>query len=196
MCCICDGRRVMSGSARTVLAAISLLPFCLTISSAQASTTPTNHAAISAEAHALDGDTIAVDMRLEGVDAFERNQLCEDRQGQCSACGQAARALLKRLLSQSGNGRGNRSIEIRFVQSTTYGRPVIRARANGRDIGLSLIAAGLAVPEPKYLSYDPARRSAYAAAFSKARAAKHGAFGGRWITPSSWRQGQRLECET
>jgi endonuclease YncB( thermonuclease family) len=65
-----------------------------------ASCSPSNAAedtSFSAKARALDGDTVATDFRLLGVDAFERHQLCE-RAGACWECGKAAQDLAARTL--------------------------------------------------------------------------------------------------
>ncbi len=55
----------------------------------------------AAEAIALDGDDIIIegqDYRLEGVDAFEANQICENLQGQVSPCGDQAKAALAAII--------------------------------------------------------------------------------------------------
>lgn len=151
-------------------------------------------ASLDVQAHALDGDTLSIDLRLLGVDAFEAHQLCRTGSGQCSACGEAARRHLKQLLFQDTNSRGRKTISIHFVATSSYGRPIITALSNGTDVGLSLIRAGLAVPETQYLANDNARAQNYLAAFAEAKAAKRGAHSGAWVMPSAWRKGQRLDC--
>jgi micrococcal nuclease len=149
---------------------------------------------LDVQAHALDGDTLSIDLRLLGVDAFEAHQLCRTGSGQCSACGEASRRHLKQLLFQDTNSRGRKTISIRFVATSSYGRPIITALSNGTDVGLSLIRAGLAVPATQYLTNDQTRAQRYLAAFAEAKAAKRGAHSGAWIMPSAWRKGQRLGC--
>jgi endonuclease YncB( thermonuclease family) len=141
----------------------------------------------NAKTRALDGDTLAVDFRLLGVDAFERRQLCE-RRGGCWQCGKAAQDLAAHLLR-------SKTAEIRLTPSTTYGRPVATVTVDGVDLGERLIRAGLAIPEAQYLRSDPRRAARYATAFSQAKAARAGALSGRWIEPSKWRRGERLQCE-
>lgn len=141
----------------------------------------------SAKSRALDGDTLAVDFRLLGVDAFERRQLCE-RRSACWQCGKAAQDFAASLLR-------SKTAKISLTPSTTYGRPVATVSVDGRDLGESLIRAGLAIPEAQYLRSDPRRGASYATAFSQAKAAKAGALAGRWIEPSKWRRGERLQCE-
>lgn len=130
----------------------------------------------NARARALDGDTIAVDFRLLGVDAFEHRQLCE-RRGACWKCGKAAQDYAANLLR-------SKTAEIRLTPSTTYGRPVATVTVDGVDLGERLIRAGLAIPEAQFLRSDPRRAARYATAFTQAKAAKAGAHAGRWIEPS------------
>jgi micrococcal nuclease len=66
---------------------------------------------------------------------------------------------------------------------------------DGADLGERLIRAGLATPEAQYLRSDPRRAARYATAFAQAKAAEAGAIAGRWIEPSKWRRGERLQCE-
>ncbi|ETI64689.1 thermonuclease family protein [Sphingomonas sp. ID1715] len=141
----------------------------------------------SATARALDGDTVATDFRLLGVDAFERHQMCE-RAGACWECGKAAQDLAARTL------RGG-DAQIRLSSRSSYGRPVAMVSINGRDLGEVMISAGLAIPQPQYLRSDAARASRYAAAFSEAQRRHAGALAGNWLEPARWRRGERLSCE-
>jgi len=155
--------------------------------SCSASSQVTNDRAFDARARALDGDTVAVDFRLLGVDAFERRQMCEGRDG-CWSCGKAAQDLAAKLLR-------SKTAEIKLTSSSTYGRPVATVSVDGDDLGERLIGAGLAVPEAQYLRSDPGRAARYEAAFARAKARKTGALAGRWTEPSKWRRGERLQCE-
>jgi endonuclease YncB( thermonuclease family) len=155
--------------------------------SCSASSQVANDRTFDARARALDGDTVAVDFRLLGVDAFERRQMCEGRDG-CWSCGKAAQDLAAKLLR-------SKTAEIKLTSSSTYGRPVATVSVDGDDLGERLISAGLAVPEAQYLRGDPRRAARYEAAFAQAKARKTGALAGRWIEPSKWRRGERLQCE-
>jgi endonuclease YncB( thermonuclease family) len=149
--------------------------------------TPAVPQSFNAAARALDGDTVAVDIRLLGVDAFERRQLCQRSSG-CWECGKSAQDF-------AANALRSKAATIRLTPSSSYGRPVATVTVEGSDLGERMIRAGLAVPESRYLRDDPARARRYAAAYSDAKARKAGAFGGIWIEPSRWRQGERLRCE-
>lgn len=159
----------------------------LALASCGASPEVDSDRSFNARTRALDGDTVAVDFRLLGVDAFERRQLCE-RLGACWQCGKAAQDFAANLL------RSKRA-EIRLTSSSTYGRPVATVTVDGDDLGERIIRAGLAIPEAQYLRGDPRRAARYAAAFSRARAVNAGAHAGRWIEPNQWRRGERLQCE-
>lgn len=143
--------------------------------------------AFDARARALDGDTVSVDFRLLGVDAFERRQQCM-RANSCWPCGKAAQDLASKSL-KDGNAT------IRLTPGRSYGRPVAIVTVAGRDLGETMIRAGLAIPEAQYLRSDPARSSRYQAAFREAQARKAGGFAGRWLAPANWRRGARLACE-
>ena len=141
----------------------------------------------TARARALDGDTIAADFLLLGVDAFERRQLCE-RNGSCWECGKAAQDLAARTLRDN-------NATISLTASSSHDRPVATVTVNGRDLGELLIRAGLAVPQSQYLRSDQARAARYSRAFADAQRDRAGALAGRWIEPSRWRRGERLTCE-
>jgi len=165
----------------------TILLAALALASCGASPEVDNDRSFNARTRALDGDTVAVDFRLLGVDAFERRQLCE-RRSACWPCGKAAQDYAANLLR-------SKTAQIRLTPSTTYGRPVATVIVGDVDLGERLIRAGLAVPEAQYLRSDPRRAARYATAFSQAKATKAGALAGRWIEPSRWRRGERLQCE-
>lgn len=148
---------------------------------------PSGAQTFEAQARALDGDTVAVDFRLLGVDSFERRQLCQRASG-CWPCGKAAQDL-------AANALRSRTAVIRLTAANSYGRRIATVTVAGKDLGERLIRAGLAVPEIQYLQNDPGRATRYRAAFAQAKASRAGAFAGTWIEPSRWRHGERLRCE-
>ncbi|RSU72118.1 thermonuclease family protein [Sphingomonas sp. S-NIH.Pt3_0716] len=161
----------------TRLAALAIAAAC----------SPAETQTFDAKTRALDGDTVAVDFRLLGVDAFERRQLCQMASG-CWECGKAAQDFSARALR-------DKTATIRLTPTSSYGRPVAIVTVDGADLGERLIRAGLAVPATQYLRADPQRASRYSAAFAQAKASRAGAFRGTWIDPSRWRGGERLACE-
>ena len=162
------------------------------ISVAACSSTASSQSVNVPGARAIDGDSLAIEVRLKGVDAFEHDAICADRHNKCTPCGRMAQNQLAAILDQ---GQRNGSITITFSKTRSYNRLIATAQANGFDAGEALIASGYAIPQPQYLTDDPQRRERYQAVFEFALAEQRGAFAGRWIEPQKWRQGRRLTCE-
>lgn len=142
---------------------------------------------VIAKGHAIDGDTVAIDYRLFGADAFEKRQLCRRTNG-CWPCGKAAQDFTSRLLKRN-------VVTIRTTGSASYGRPVATIDVADKDLGEALIENGLAVPTPSFLKADPRRASLYEAAYQRAIAGHVGAHAGYFLNPADWRHGRRLACE-
>lgn len=142
---------------------------------------------LRASADAVDGDTVSVHFRLLGVDAVERRQECE-RNDRCWKCGKAASSVVSNTLEHE-------PATIALTGDETYGRPVATVTAGAKDLGLTLIRTGFAVPMAQYLRQDPERLRAYEEAYAAAKADRIGVHAGEWIEPSEWRKGRRLSCE-
>src|SRR3546814_15271269 len=76
------------------------LCFILLVSTCDVQGASFSEPGFTASARALDGDTIAADFRLLGVDAFERRPLCERAQS-CWECGTAAQDTAARVLGEA-----------------------------------------------------------------------------------------------
>ena len=74
-----------------------------------------------------------------------------------------------------------------------YGRPVVTAYDGDRDLHLALLEQGWAVVFRRFL--PDSLKGAYLAAEADAKAAKRGLWQGKFIVPSKWRRGGRLEWE-
>jgi len=131
----------------------------------------------------VDGDTLdvgAVRVRLHGIDAFERNQMC-DRPGGAWACGAAATRSLR------GRAEGRRLV-CRVLDTDRYGRKVSRCERDGIDVARALVAEGLALA---YRRYSPD----YVAEETAARALGVGAWNGSFDRPEQWRRrGRRADA--
>lgn len=128
---------------------------------------------LAGRAAVIDGDTIAIRnwrIRFEGIDAFERAQLCRSARGGY-ACGREAAAALEAAI---GAGR----VECRIGGRDRWGRALGVCRANGRDLGAAMVEAGWAL----------AVRGDYAALERAARAARRGAWQGTFEPPAHWRR--------
>jgi endonuclease YncB( thermonuclease family) len=128
---------------------------------------------LTGPARVKDGDTIeiaGVAIRLEGIDAPERSQSCEDAAGRATACGESARFALMRLTRErvvtcTGTGLDGRSR--RLMRCTT---------PDTGDLGRALVRAGHALAFRRY-SLD------YVGDEEVARAAKAGLWAGRFTPP-------------
>jgi endonuclease YncB( thermonuclease family) len=92
------------------------------------------HAAV----RVVDGETLALDgqvLRLAGVRAPSRGQICHDAAGREYDCGAAAAAALARLIA-------GRDVECRIQGRDGMGRPLGHCRAGGADLNASLVADG------------------------------------------------------
>lgn len=127
-------------------------------------------------AQVVDGDTLdmgGVHLRLSGIDAPERGQTC-DRKGQAWDCGAFSARMLSDLIGAARVTCDPPS------DIDRYGRPVVVCRAGGADLGAAMVARGAAIAYRRY-------STAYVAQETAAKAAGHGIWGARMVTPSAHR---------
>lgn len=100
-------------------------------------------------ASVIDGDTIEIHgerIRLNGIDAPESDQACEDGDGKAYRCGARAADILDRFLKASSPARCD------FVERDQYGRFVGDCfRADGASVQAALVRNGWAMDWPGYL---------------------------------------------
>ncbi len=128
----------------------------------------------------IDGDSLdfgKVRVRLYGVDAFERDQLCKRADGTHFPCGQDAKAMLGNLVGQDMVSCQKRTVDL-------YGRVVAVCRVADFDVGAELVKAGLALAYRHY-SRD------YINDEDEARAARRGAWEGSFEAPWDWRHDKK-----
>ena len=128
----------------------------------------------------IDGDTLAfggVRVRLYGIDAFERDQLCKRADGTHFPCGQFAREMLVNLVGQGIVECHKRDVDV-------YRRMVAVCTVADFDVGAELVKAGVALAYRHY-SED------YVKAEDQARAARRGAWEGEFTPPWDWRHDKR-----
>ncbi|HEY0598576.1 thermonuclease family protein [Brevundimonas sp.] len=127
-------------------------------------------------ARVIDGDTLdvgGVRVRLHGIDAFERDQMCDRPQGPW-ACGAAA----TRALKSRAEGR---RLACEVLDTDRYGRKVSRCEREGVDVAEALVAGGLALAYRRY-SRD------YVDEELAAEAGGAGAWNGSFDRPEQWRR--------
>ncbi len=128
--------------------------------------------AVTGVAQVTDGDSLrvnGVEIRLKGIDAPELRQTCE-RDGRPYRCGQEARSVLLRRLSES-------EITCRIEGRDRYRRALATCSLDGDDIGAWLVEQGWAVG---YRDYE--REEA------RARSRSVGLSAGTFQRPVEWRR--------
>jgi endonuclease YncB( thermonuclease family) len=128
--------------------------------------------AVTGVAQVTDGDSLrvnGVEIRLKGIDAPELRQTCE-REGLPYRCGQEARSVLLRRLSES-------EITCRIEGRDRYRRALATCSLDGDDIGAWLVEQGWAVG---YRDYE--REEA------RARSRSVGLWAGTFQRPVEWRR--------
>jgi len=126
----------------------------------------------------IDGDTIdvaGIRVRMQGIDALERDQQCNRRGGGRFACGEAAREALEELIA-------GREVTCTPDGSLTHGRTVAvctvaDTRGGMLDLNEGMVRSGLAFDCPRY------SKGRYAEAEAAAKAAGEGAWAGRFTYP-------------
>ncbi len=135
---------------------------------------------ITGKAHVVDGDTVKIEglsIRLMGIDAPERNQVCH-KQKLAYPCGAASTLALKNMI-------GNSAIACHGWQKDIYQRLLAtcylsRQKASGQSLNQKMVRAGWAV------SYND-----YSLDENHARNEKRGLWKGKFQLPSDWRQENR-----
>lgn len=131
----------------------------------------------------IDGDRIAVDgriVRLYGIDAPEPGQTCRTGRGRPYDCGEAAQAMLRRLIGPND------------VTCTVYSSPsgmdamVGRCNAGGVDLGGALVARGWAWRLPSL-------SDRYGREQSMAQAHRRGIWSGPNVPAWTWRARREAE---
>lgn len=135
--------------------------------------------ALVGRATVIDGDTIEIHgerVRLNGIDAPESPQLCDNASRKSYRCGAVVAQALSAFLAKSSPTR------CEYVEHDRYGRFVGNClRADGSSVAAWLVRNGHALDWPRYSD------GAYAADQKAAAAAKVGLWAGTFQRPWEWR---------
>jgi endonuclease YncB( thermonuclease family) len=132
---------------------------------------------IVGQASVVDGDTIeihGVRIRLQGIDAPESRQVCQDSNAAPYRCGQVS------ALSLS-NWIGRQTVDCRSEGVDRYGRQIAKCFVGGQDMQAWMVENGLAMAFRRY-SLD------YVAQEDAARDAHRGLWAGSFDAPWDWRR--------
>ncbi|MGK6315008.1 thermonuclease family protein [Neorhizobium sp. DT-125] len=127
--------------------------------------------------YAIDGDTLSAGgerLRLQGIDAPELDQTCEDDRGRSWECGKEARRLLARLTADART-------ECLGRDRDRYRRLLVRCHAGTENINAVLVRRGLAIASGRYADEQVA-----------ARRERQGLWAGRFESPQDWRAGRGM----
>jgi len=115
---------------------------------------PLGASGLQGPARVIDGDTLdigGIRLRLQGIDAPERGQRCQDGAGGVWACGDWSGRALREAL------RGARLV-CHDLGERTHGRIVARCDLDGRDLGALLVETGVVRACPRYAARHPHSR--------------------------------------
>ncbi|MDF1600875.1 thermonuclease family protein [Mesorhizobium sp. YIM 152430] len=138
---------------------------------------------LSGRASVIDGDTIEIRgerIRLDGIDAPESSQTCNDAHGVSYRCGaQAAEALAEMLAASSPTSCD-------YVDRDQYGRYVGNCYlADGNSVQAAMVRSGWAMDWPRYSGGE------YASEQQTARGERIGIWTGSVKPPWEWRADRR-----
>lgn len=146
-----------------------------------------DEAAIVGRASVIDGDTIEIHgqrIRLNGIDAPESRQQCQDGTGKPYRCGKASADALDGFLA------GSRPTTCVSVDRDRYGRTVADCfRADRQNAAAWLVRSGHALDWPKY------SKGRYAVEQEAAKGEGAGIWQGEFLEPWAHRRRDRTQSE-
>ena len=139
------------------------------------------------EVRVIDADTVVLDgetVRLSGIDAPEKPQLCLNTRGKSYSCGKKATQALTKLITNTDT----KSVECKYSGSDKYGRHIGKCWVDGIFINAWLVKNGWAMAYRQY-SVEFVEEEI------EAKKKKVGIWNGTFIEPWNWRKGARLRSE-
>ncbi len=113
-----------------------------------------------AQVHIVDGDTLDLDgtrYRINGIDAPERAQKCNNARGEKWDCGARSTEALERLVA-------SKQVTCERLATDGFGREIARCFADGQDLAMAMTKLGMAWAFLKFSDeYEAAQISAQSA---------------------------------
>ena len=135
---------------------------------------------ISGKPVITDGDTIKIGttkIRIEGMDAPERDQLCADENFQNYPCGVKSAEWLRDII-------GDKSVDCTISKLDVYGRSLAICTVDGLDIGQEMVRDGWALAFVRY-------SKRYVEDEAAARTVNAGMWMGTFVEPWNYRRSKR-----
>ena len=136
-----------------------------------------------AEVRVIDGDTIILDnkkVRLFGIDAPEKAQLCQDSDGNNYRCGIVASEKLNELIFSSTN----KTVNCENIDKDQYDRLISNCWVDKIFINSWMVRNGWALAYKKY-------SKEFIKEEDEAKIKKSGLWNGQFVEPWNWRKGIR-----
>lgn len=141
----------------------------------------------ASEIRIIDADTIELNglkVRLNGIDAPEMAQKCQDRNTKMYLCGISSRDALKSLIQKMPN----RIVQCEYMGEDVYGRLIGECALGKININMWLVENGWALAYRKY-------SKKYIENENSAKINRIGIWNGKFVEPWNWRRGKRLYSE-
>ena len=170
---------LLSSPARPFSALALIAAWLLVASSASAQTELSPPQPVDGLAQVVEGDRMIVNgqpVRLYGIDAPELGQQCRSARGVPFDCGEAARAVLERMI-------GSNPVRCSIFSVSSAGDQIGLCQVDGADLGTRMIADGWAFPQRRL-------SNRYEAMEARAQSARVGLWAGFAERPWLWRRRQ------
>ena len=142
----------------------------------------------ASELRIIDADTIVLNgakVRLNGIDAPEMRQNCEDINLKMYACGVSSKRALQNFIQT----RPDEMVQCQYIGKDAYGRMIGDCSIGKININMWLVENGWALAYRKY-------SKKYVENENSAKNNLVGIWSGKFVEPWKWRRGERLPSET
>jgi endonuclease YncB( thermonuclease family) len=145
---------------------------------------------VKGEAKVVDGDTLIINkirIRLFGIDAPEKNQICKSNYRRAYNCGHASTEFLKSLTTNKQGLTRNKRVTCYWKDLDFYGRPIAICSTSGNVEGSQIILNSLMVFFGHAVAYKKYSKK-YVELENKAKKREIGIWQGEFDMPWEWRR--------